>query len=183
MGNAIIENLSNPTLAKIILKIHECGQLTAKELLEKFPDISQPTLYRHLKAMLTDGTLKIVGETQVRGTVEKSYAVATNLEEDAKRIVTGNDGAGYMGLFNRYVLGIMAEFKDYCERDNIDILNDGSGFTVAPVYATLEELQTALMKVADIIQALFRNEQTAERKLHNICLITTPPKVANRDGQ
>jgi DNA-binding transcriptional ArsR family regulator len=176
LSGAAIENLTNPARAKIILELCAREQLTARELLDKFPDISQPTMYRHLKAMLVDGTLKIAGEKQVRGTVEKSYMVAANLEDDAKRIMTENDGKGYFTLFSQYVLGVMAEFKDYSERDNIDILKDGSGFTVAPVYATTEELQCAIMKVGEILQGLYHNEQTAERKLHNICVITTPPK-------
>jgi DNA-binding PadR family transcriptional regulator len=183
MGNALIENLSNPTLAKIILEIHERGQLTAKELLEKFPRVSQPTMYRYLKAMLADGTLKVTSEKQVRGTVEKSYSVAADFEKSIKRIVTENDGAGYLSLFASYLIGVMAEFRDYSERENIDILNDGSGFTIAPVYATTAELQEALLKVGEILQGLYRNKQTKERKLHNICLITTPPKATTHDRQ
>jgi uncharacterized membrane protein len=80
-------------------------------------------------------------------------------------------------------MGVMAEFRDYSERENIDILNDGSGFTIAPVYATMAELQEALLKVGEILQGLYHNEQTEERKLHNICLITTPPKATAHDGQ
>jgi DNA-binding transcriptional ArsR family regulator len=177
LSGAAIENLTNPARAKIILELYARGQLTAKELLEKFPGISQPTMYRHVKAMLGDGTLKIAGEKQIRGTVEKTYTVAADLENDAQKIVTENDGKGYFTLFSQYILGVMTEFKDYSERDDIDILKDGSGFTVAPVYATTEELQGAIMKVGEVLRELYRNKQTAERKLHNICIITTPPKI------
>jgi len=176
MVSNFLANLSNPARAKIILELAAHEQLTTKELLAKFPDISQPTMYRHLKAMVDDGTLKVVGETQIRGTVEKSYAVTTDLQTNAERIVTENDGAGYLQLFTQYIMGIMAEFKQYAEREQIDIQNDGSGFTVAPVYATTEELRESLTKVGEIIMALYQNPQTPERKLHNICIITTPPK-------
>jgi DNA-binding transcriptional ArsR family regulator len=178
--NKIIENLANPTRARILIEIKTRGQLATRELLDKFPDIAQATMYRHLKAMLADGTLSVAEEKPIRGTVERYYAVSVDLEQDAQRIVTENDGAGYLSLFNQYILGVMAEFKDYSQREDIDILKDGSGFTVAPVYATTQELQTALIKIGEVIQELYRQEQTAERKLHNICLITTPPKSAQQ---
>ena len=177
MISKFMENLSNPIRAKLLLELIAQEQLTTKELLEKFPDISQPTMYRHLKAMVTDGTLKVVGETQIRGTVEKSFAVSTDLQTNIERIVTENDGEGYLQLFTQYIISIMAEFKQYAEREKIDIQKDGSGFTIAPVYATLEELQEALIKVGEILMSLYQNKQTPERKLHNICIITTPPKA------
>jgi hypothetical protein len=126
--------------------------------------------------MLTDGTLEVADERRVRGTVEKSYAVAVDLGADARRVVMENDGKGYLQLFMSYSMGIMSEFKAYSEREGIDILKDGSGFTVAPVYATTAELHSALEKVGETLRSLYKNEQTAERRLHNICIITTPPQ-------
>jgi DNA-binding PadR family transcriptional regulator len=177
MANNLIANLLNPTLAKLILEIQKQGQLTAGELLNKFPDVSQPTMYRYLKALIEDGTLKIVSEKRVRGTVEKTYAIAADFQEDAERIVAENDGEGYLGLFTSYIMSVMSEFRAYCSLENIDIMRDGSGFTTAPVYATTEELQAALLKIGETIQELLKNEKTDARKPHSICIITTPPKI------
>jgi DNA-binding PadR family transcriptional regulator len=150
--------------------------MTAGELLNKFPDVSQPTMYRRLKALVEDGTLKIASKRQVRGTVEKSYAATADFQEEAKRIVMKNGGEGYLRLFTSYIMGVAAEFRDYCGRGNIDIARDGSGFTTAPVYATTEELQTALLKIGEAVRELFGNERTDARALRSICVITMPPK-------
>jgi len=150
--------------------------MTAKKLLEKFPDIAQPTLYRHLKAMLDDGILKVTGEKHIRGAVEKSYSVNMDMGLDIARIVEENDGKGYFQLFTQYITGVMGEFKAYTETKDIDILNDGSAFTAAPIFATQEEIIEAMTKIGEIIMPLVTNEQTPERRLHNFHIILTPPK-------
>src|SRR5215472_7084155 len=54
-------------------------QLTAHQLSERLPDIPQATLYHHLGKLTQAGLLRVVSERQVRGAVEKRYA----LDEDS----------------------------------------------------------------------------------------------------
>jgi len=176
MTNKLIDNITNPTRIRLLLEIHASEQTTAKKLLEKFPDISQPTLYRHLKAMLDAGMIKVAGEKQVRGIIEKSYTVSMDMVADIERIIETNDGAGYFQLFTQYIMKIMTEFKSYCGSENIDIASDCSGFSTAPIYATKEELVEALQKISEIIVPLVTNEPSPERKLFNFCTIIIPPK-------
>lgn len=175
-----IQDLGNPVRSKVLIEISMRGPLSAKELLQIFPDITQPTLYRHLRAMVKDNLLTVAKETPIRGTVEKSYTLSPALNTDAQKIITENDGPGYMSLFNAYILGILGEFQHYTRQESIDILKDGSGFTVAPVYVTLSELQNALIGIGKIIGPLLANQPTPERKLHNLCVITTPPSTTEK---
>ena len=176
MNNKIIENFANPTRLKIFLEIYTGEKLTAKKLLEKLPEVSQPTLYRHIKAMLEDGVIEVSGEKRIRGVVEKSYSAKLDWAADIERIVTENDGPGYMKVFLQYISGIVGEYNAYCQSDNVDIIRDGAGFTIAPICATDEELQNAMIQIGEIIQPLLTQEQTKGRKLRNLCIITTPPK-------
>jgi len=176
MQNKVIDHLTNPTRARLFFAIHENEQLTAKQLMEKFPDITQPTLYRHLKAMLKDGILQIASEKQVRGMVEKTYAIHQDMGADISRIVEENDGEGFLQLFIQYITNITGEFAAYAKCENIDIIQDMPAFSVAPIYASREELIDALTKISEIILPLVANEPTPERQLRNFCIITTPPK-------
>jgi len=171
-----IEHLINPTRAQIFFEIVKNEQSTAKKLLEKFPEISQPTLYRHLKAMLDGGIIMVAGERRIRGVVEKSYSINNTWTADVERIVTENDGEGYMQLFLQYITGVISEYRSYCESANLDIINDGTGFSTAPIYATTAELHEAMIKINEIIMPLVQNEKTPERELRNLCTIITPPK-------
>ena len=96
MTDKIMECITNPAKCKLLLEIYSQGQATAKHLSDTFGDIPQATLYRNLKKMLNDGILKVVDETQIRGTVEKTYAPAFNLNEDFESILAENSGTLYM---------------------------------------------------------------------------------------
>ena len=74
LNEKIMECISNPAKSRLMIEIMRRGKVTAKYLAEKCVDIPQTTLYRYLKRMTDDGLLKIVGETPIRGTVEKTYA-------------------------------------------------------------------------------------------------------------
>jgi len=176
MNSKLIGNLTNPIRARIFFEIYAGEQPTAKKLLEKFPDITKTTLYRHLKAMLDAGIIIVAGEKQVRGVTEKSYAVNTDMGADIEHIVENNDGDGYFQLFTQYIMNIMSEFKAYCNSDNINIVGDCSGFSTAPLYATKEEVVEALQKISEIILPLVKNEPAPDRELHNLCTIIIPTK-------
>ena len=84
MIDKIMDCIANPVKCKLLIEIYSHGQATAKYLSDKFDDIPQATLYRNLKKMLSDGLLKVIEETQVRGTVEKTYALAFDLNSSRK---------------------------------------------------------------------------------------------------
>ena len=174
-SEAVIECLANPRKAQLLLAIYAKQQATAKQLLEQFPDVPSATLYRYLKQMLDAGVLQIEDERPVRGAVEKLYALGVDLTADAQTMIDTNDGQAYLGLFTQFMIGIMNEFRAYSTRLQIDILHDGSGFSATPVYATTNELVAFGRQVADAMASLYSNAPSDGRKLHNICIITTPP--------
>jgi len=174
----IIDHITNPTRAKIFFEILAGEQVTARHILEKFPDISQPTVYRHIRALIAADMIKIAGEKPVRGVIEKSYSANTEMGADIAHIIENNDGKGYLNLFIQFISGVTAEFNTYSDEENINIIEDVSAFSTAPFYATKDEIYDALMKVSEIIQPLIANEPTAERKLRSFCTIVTPPKKA-----
>ena len=168
--------LSEPLNAKLIIEMMERSGFTASQLLETFKDTSQATLYRRLQKMLKDGILKVVGENQIRGTLEKVYALDFDMKEVERKLAKDNDGEAYMRLVTYYTLGILKEFDEYTSRDGINIAEDGSGCSIAPIYATHEELRSALIKIGEVITELQGHKPDGKRKLRNLCVITTPPK-------
>ena len=75
MDKKIMEVLTNPIKCKLFLEIQKCEKTTAKHLSETFSYIPPETLYRYFKIMTNDRVLKIVNQTQVRGALEKTYAI------------------------------------------------------------------------------------------------------------
>ena len=85
MTDKLMDCITNPVKCKLLLEIHSQGKATARHLSDIYNDIPQATLYRHLKKMLSDGILQVIEETQVRGTVEKTYALASNINSNMKK--------------------------------------------------------------------------------------------------
>lgn len=177
MTDKIMECITNPVKCKLLLEIYAQGRATAKHLSDTFGDISQATLYRNLKKMLSDGVLKVVDETQIRGTVEKTYALAFNLNEDFETILTENSGTLYMQVFIQYFLGFAEQFREYCKSPSINIKEDMSGFSLSHIYLSDEELTELMKSISDIIHVVEKNKPRTGRKLRTLGLIVSPPEM------
>ena len=105
LNEKIMECISNPAKSRLLIEIMRRGEVTAKYLAEKCSDIPQTTLYRNLKRMTDDGLLKIVNETPIRGTVEKTYALTFD-PSDPPSVLGENSGAIYMQMFFQYFASI-----------------------------------------------------------------------------
>lgn len=177
MDKNLMNCFTNPVKCKLLLEIYKSGRATAKQLSEKYYDIPQATLYRYLKRMTDEGILKIVEENQIRGTIEKTYALAVQLNDEIKGSMDTNLGDALMLMFMDYMMGFMKQFQDYCKRPDIDIKNDMPCFSLAPIYATNEELGAAMMDFGKTIQVLLANQPSPARKLRTIGIMVTPPKT------
>ncbi len=176
MEQKVMECFTHPIKCKLLLELYSAGKATAKQLAEIYNDIPQATLYRYLKRMTNDGILKVIEENQVRGTVEKTYAVAIGLDSMGQELVGENAGDAYMQMFMQYVFGFIKQFQEYCKNPDINISKDQSGFSLAPIYANDEELASAIAEYVKIVQSLYKNQPTPDRKLRTLGLIISPPE-------
>lgn len=176
MEQKVMDCFTNPIKCKLLLELYSAGKATAKQLAEIYNDIPQATLYRYLKRMTNDGILKVVEENQVRGTIEKTYAVAVELNSSEQELVGENAGDAYMQMFMQYVFGFIKQFQEYCKNPGINISKDQSGFSLAPIYANDEELASAMAEYAKIVQRLYKNQPAPDRKLRTLGLIISPPE-------
>lgn len=176
MNEKLMDCFVNPIKCKLLIEIFSNNRTTAKQLGEKFQDISKATLYRYLNKMLKDDIIKVAEENKIRGTVEKVYAMKLDIADDVNKIIDENSGEEYAQLFTQYMMGFLREFYEYAERKEKDILKDGSGFSVCPVYASIDEIVEVSKKIASILEPLRNNSHEEGRRMHSIGVIITPPK-------
>lgn len=181
MNDKLMDCFANPIMCKIFLDIYDKKTVTAKQLAETYPDVAQTTLYRYLKRMTNDGIIKVVGEKPIRGTIEKTYSSAVDFGENLENIIITNNGEAYMMLFMQYISGFVSAFETYSKRKDIHLQKDKSSFTTAPIFATDDELNTALQQIGEIVTGLFELKPSAERTPRNLGLIITPPLNMNQE--
>lgn len=177
MDDKIMDVLTNPVKCKLFLEIQKCEKTTAKHLSETFSDIPPATLYRYLKRMTNDKVLKIVNQTQVRGALEKTYAIDIDMTKDFKEILDSNSGEAYFQSFMQYLIGFAQLFQNYCKREDIDIVKDKSGFSLSPLYLTNEELEKLVGNIREVIKPYGNNTPSAGRKLRSVGVMISPPKM------
>ncbi len=180
MTDKLMDCITNPVKCKLLLEIHSRGKTTAKHLADIYNDIPQATLYRHLKKMLSDGILQVVDETQIRGTVEKTYALAFNISDSMETMLEKNSGELYMQYFMQYIFGFAKQFQEYCQSPNINIKEDMTGFSLSPLYLSDEELTSLVTSISQIIDTVKNNEPKPERKLRTIGIIVSPTENINK---
>ena len=73
--------LLHPVRMRVILALAN-RVLTTQQLADSLPDVPQTTLYRHINVLLDGGIVKVIRESKVRGTVERTLT----LVEGAARI-------------------------------------------------------------------------------------------------
>jgi len=175
MNRNLMKYLTNPATNNLVRQVAVDGQTTAKALAENNKNIPQATLYRYLKKMVADGVLKVVEERRVRNVTEKIYGMAIDFEADVNKMIEENDGDTYLGLFQQFTIGLLEEYGAYCARDDIDILNDGSGFRVLSFDATVEELTELAANIWKLVEPYTNREATPDMKTRSLAVIFTPP--------
>ena len=175
MTEKLMEYLTNPVKNKLIIEVVSKGTATAKELAFVSKDLPQATRYRYLKKMVEDGVLVVVEERKVRNVTEKVYAMGIDLNVHVEKMIAENSGEAYLAMFQQFTMGLLKEFSTYSRRDDIDLANDGSGFRVASICASVEELEALSKSIWALIAPYKDRELTPERKNRSVAVIFTPP--------
>ena len=75
MNQSKMKLILHPVRMKIIQSLLNGKNLTVQQLSQRAKDVPQATLYRHLNKLLEADFIQVVQENQIRGTVEKVYAL------------------------------------------------------------------------------------------------------------
>ena len=150
----VADIIKNPVKSKLLLEISRCKQTTAKHLAETFTDIPPATLYRYLKKMTSDGVLEVVRQTQIRGTTEKTYALAAGLRQELEDMSTS--GESYLLAFTQYMLGFHPGYN---------------GFTIDPcIPADWKQVTMTRKFRGDTYQLTIKNQSGAQRGVKELWL-------------
>jgi DNA-binding transcriptional ArsR family regulator len=76
-GRAAIRVLSNPVAYRVLASIGMRGPQTTTELASSLDDVPPSSLYRQLARLRNAGVLRVAGERQARGAIERTYALAS----------------------------------------------------------------------------------------------------------
>jgi DNA-binding PadR family transcriptional regulator len=145
--------------------------------------VPQASLYRHLKKLVDADIIKAVDEHQVRGTVEKVYALpeqAASLSEEELKNASAEE---HMGFFMKFIATVLDDFERYVNQEDFDFIKDGTGYRQVSFYASDEEYRELLETINGGLMKLIGNEEEGRRKRTLTTIVTAEKNETREDGQ
>ena len=117
----------HPVRIRILLAI-EGQNMTTQELSERLKDVPQATLYRHIGKLTKAGIIKVVEERQVRGTLEKVYAVPDNNADLNFQDVQDSSDEDNILHFTHFAASLIGDFGRYISEGKPNYEADGLSY-------------------------------------------------------
>jgi DNA-binding transcriptional ArsR family regulator len=171
----------HPVRMQIVQTLAGGQHFTVQDLAERLPDVPQATLYRHLNKLVQGGVIEVVAQNQVRGAIEKVYALASGGMISPQEFAESSKEK-QMGVFIQFVSGVINSFGDYLNQDTVDFVKDRVTFQQAEVHMNDEEFQEFAQGLAEVFKKVMSNEPRADRKKRKITTIIVP-EVKKRDDR
>lgn len=150
------------------------SQLTPQQLHRRLGDVPQATLYRQIGLLVDGGLIEVVAERQVRGTVERTYAVVAHAVSLGGEDLTGTSSDDHFRYFATFVGTLLADFATYLEQETIDFEQDRVGYRQVPLLLSDEEVDELAGEIGDSIRKRLSNEPSPERKRRLLSTIVLP---------
>lgn len=150
-----------------IIQVLASGPRTARQLDDALTNIPQTSLYRHLGRLVEAGLLDVIAERPVRGSVERTYAIA------AGALPPGAPDANAEELLRDFLSVIAAQLGSvsrYLEQDAPDLAADGVSWSAVPAWLSDDELA----ELREVVAEMISRPAAAGRRLRLIGLSTLP---------
>lgn len=147
-------------------------QLTTADLSEQLPDVATTTLYRHVGLLARAGVV-VVEEQRVRGTVERTYALADPpgvTDEEAATM----DRDQHRQMFLQFTTGLLATFDRYLSREQIDPVADFVNYNQAALYLTEEEMERVGQQLNELLTPYLQERPDADQRRLMLATILVP---------
>lgn len=149
--------------------------LTPQQIAAQLKDVAQTTLYRHINILVEEGILRVASETQVRGTVERTYTLvegAARFSREEAAAVSKDDHITYFTLF---MMSVLQDFNEYIESDQPrEIL-----YSKTPLHLTDEEFMALVGQMQTLLAPYTQPDDNLNRRRYFFTGIVIPKDEEN----
>ena len=157
----------NSTRQRIMQVIMIKKEATSAEIGEELPDIPRASLYRHIKVLLDAEIIVVVKEESKRGSIEKTYAIATKMPYE-------DNNQEYNSLIQSALMGLQGEFHRYFNGVNPDPNRDLLTVGSASLMMSDEEMMEFISAYGQLVQRYLSNKPSGSRKVRKVTLVVSP---------
>jgi DNA-binding transcriptional ArsR family regulator len=146
---------------------------TIAQIAQALPEVAQATLYRHMSALVDGGILKITDETPIRGTVERTYALADdNIARLNAEDIAGLTIEEHQRYFSIFAAMLLTSFSRYLEAtDSPDYARDGVGYHITELHINPDEYGEFAERLSEALAPYLTAAPGTKRTLFSTILI------------
>ena len=170
----ILDLMLNPVRMRIIMALSE-RPMSTQELATRLSDVPPATLYRQVKRLAKGGMIKVIKQHQVRGTLEKTYAIQTQEAGDPTRELAQLSKDEHMRYFTAFVSILLDDFARYLEHSpQVNLATDGVGYHKLVLNLSDEELENFAKDLNRVLRPYIEKKPSADRRHRNFSTIMVP---------
>jgi len=160
---------------KILQCLEEGRRLTVQQMAERMPHVSQATLYRQVNRLVEAGFLVAVEENQVRGTVERVYALkgVPDIEFDPAQVSKEELLQNFVVFLTNHV----SNYDAYLRQEHANVIEDLVSHRQGRLYLTKEEQRTLVAQIRELLRIAARNEPGPGRRAIQVTSMWIPEGI------
>src|SRR6056297_1435573 len=174
LENKIVKQLLDPTNMKIVMYLMNNEYATKKDLEEIVSDISQASLYRHLKSLVKNEILEIHSKEQKRGAYEKTYILKYNPNDRLAEVVKKGNPKEIYEIFYTFIMAQLIDFDNYLKNENFDLKEDRVGFRSFPLTLNNTEFDKMNKDIIEILKKYMDINPKKNSRLRKFSITTLP---------
>lgn len=165
----------NPIRLRIIQYAAHNTPVTVAQIAEAMPDISKATLYRHVRVLVDNEILIVVGQEKIRGTFEQSYSL--NLQ---KINSNGRESTVEMQALVYSMLGkLMEDFRQYFSTDTANPVEDRLFVGVNTLSLDNDSFDDFVQDIYAIVEKYSHSPADKSGKVRLITFVSSPASGEN----
>lgn len=174
-----LELVLHPVRLRLILELAK-GECTVDDLHAAIPQVSRPTLYRHLKRLEAGGLVRVVGQRAVRGTVEKSYALVPEHLTLDQATIARLSREEHLEFFVTFLSSLLGDYARYlAARTTPDLQADGVGFHQHVFFLNEAEFQEFVRALNQALLPFTQNQPAPGRIPRLFATILMPLEITS----
>lgn len=166
--------LLHPVRLRIVQLFLGGGTLNTSQIAALLPEVSQATLYRHVRSLAKAGILTVTAERQVRGALERTYGLELESSDVAPEDLAAMTDEDHRRAFMGFVAALLSRFDRYLARDSVDLVRDRVGYRQTALWLTDEEFDDLAEELRETLRARTGNTPGGKRKLRTLSTIFLP---------
>lgn len=146
-----VELILHPVRLRIVQAFLGGRELTTAEVSAELPDLPSAGLYRHVALLAKSGVLRVVSERQVRGTIERRYALRLDRAWLGPKQIATLSREEHAQAFATFTAGLLSDYERYLASGKPDLARDGVSYSMNAMWLSDKELREFLRDLASVI--------------------------------